>query len=239
MALGRIKALTLFSPYLLACIFRTHGRPSAQCARWRCQRFCCGSRRRCPSSCPWCPLSQASCWLRSQRSTLTLSVRDLACLVVPFLGSEVLAVSMGVCGSGDLCESCIMCFAGEICNLVVHASLVHSMEPPLYVVQTRPHCLGCSVGMIAALTSTVLFAVQNIYSKKIMRQRTLDHMNLLYQSTRVSFILFFPFWAFTGVCVCVCVWSPVVTAGERAHRALAPVSRFDFCVDGCPGLRGH
>ena len=85
--------------------------------------------------------------------------------------------------------------------------------------------------MIAALTSTVLFAVQNIYSKKLMRQRTLDHMNLLYHSTRASFMLFFPFWAFTGIeglrmnpCALVhehmvSLWLPHVLLFER-----------DFCL---------
>jgi drug/metabolite transporter (DMT)-like permease len=71
--------------------------------------------------------------------------------------------------------------------------------------------------MLSALASTMLFSVQNIYSKKIMRQRVLDHLNLLFQSTRAAFLVILPLWFFTGVHTCnVECW--------HAHHFFCPVT---------------
>eukprot|EP00122_Pirum_gemmata_P002838 Pgem_evm1s2557 len=50
--------------------------------------------------------------------------------------------------------------------------------------------------MLAALFSTVTFAMQNIYSKKIMRQKVLDHFNILYNTTYAAMVMLFFVWVY-------------------------------------------
>ncbi len=52
------------------------------------------------------------------------------------------------------------------------------------------------VGLLAALISCLMFTMQNLYSKKLMRERRFDHMNLLYQTARLSTLMMLPVWAF-------------------------------------------
>eukprot|EP00126_Sphaerothecum_destruens_P005066 Sdes_comp18539_c0_seq1m8601 len=52
------------------------------------------------------------------------------------------------------------------------------------------------LGMICALASTLVFALQNIYAKKHMKDKRFDHLNLLLYTSSLSCVLVFPFWFF-------------------------------------------
>ncbi|KAI3640956.1 hypothetical protein MIR68_001834 [Amoeboaphelidium protococcarum] len=50
------------------------------------------------------------------------------------------------------------------------------------------------VGLLCALASTLIFVCQNIFSKKLFKQRTLDKLNMLLYSNSLSFIFMCPIW---------------------------------------------
>jgi len=49
-------------------------------------------------------------------------------------------------------------------------------------------------GFITALGSTLIFSWQNAYSKKVFRDKALDHVNLLFYTAAVAFTLLLPVW---------------------------------------------
>jgi len=53
------------------------------------------------------------------------------------------------------------------------------------------------VGLICALFSTCLLAVQNIYSKKTLQHLDIHHIALLSVLSKVSWCLLTPFWFLT------------------------------------------
>ncbi|KAI3650992.1 hypothetical protein MP228_004473 [Amoeboaphelidium protococcarum] len=50
------------------------------------------------------------------------------------------------------------------------------------------------VGLLCALASTLIFVCQNIFSKKLFKERTLDKLNMLLYSNSLSFIFMCPIW---------------------------------------------
>jgi solute carrier family 35 protein E1 len=55
------------------------------------------------------------------------------------------------------------------------------------------------IGLLAALFSTLCFALQNIYSKKCMREIRVHHLRLLLVISQLSFLFLFPIWMYTDV----------------------------------------
>lgn len=55
------------------------------------------------------------------------------------------------------------------------------------------------VGLVAALFSTLCFALQNIYSKKCMRELRIHHLRLLLVLSQLSCMFLFPLWMYTDV----------------------------------------
>ncbi|EDQ84990.1 uncharacterized protein MONBRDRAFT_29680 [Monosiga brevicollis MX1] len=51
------------------------------------------------------------------------------------------------------------------------------------------------IGLVSALFSTFIFAVQNIFSKKVMKAGV-DHISILIVVSRVSLVMLLPFWFF-------------------------------------------
>eukprot|EP00045_Choanoeca_perplexa_P007186 m.63470 g.63470 ORF g.63470 m.63470 type:complete len:413 (+) comp13970_c0_seq1:136-1374(+) len=79
----------------------------------------------------------------------------------------------------------------------------HSMLAYLSLVPIMGGVIICSVtelefnlvGLLSALFSTFIFAVQNIFSKKVMKSGV-NHISILIEVSRVSFFLLLPFWFF-------------------------------------------
>jgi len=56
------------------------------------------------------------------------------------------------------------------------------------------------VGLLAALFSTFLFSLQNIFSKKVLKEHEIHHLRLLQVMAQLALCMFFPFWVlFDGV----------------------------------------
>lgn len=53
------------------------------------------------------------------------------------------------------------------------------------------------IGLIAALFATLCFALQNIYSKKAMKELHYHHLRLLLVISQIAGIVLFPIWMFT------------------------------------------
>lgn len=66
-------------------------------------------------------------------------------------------------------------------------------------------------GMLAALFSTLCFALQNIYSKKSIREVRIHHLRLLLVLTQISVLLLFPIWMYTDV------WNIIINIHKVQH----------------------
>eukprot|EP01137_Pigoraptor_chileana_P019777 Opistho-2@81274 len=66
------------------------------------------------------------------------------------------------------------------------------------------------LGMVSALFSTFVFAIQNIYSKKLMVDRRFDHMNLLLYTSRLAGLILFPVWCLTDAPLMAFSETPII-----------------------------
>lgn len=55
------------------------------------------------------------------------------------------------------------------------------------------------VGLVFALLSTLGFSLQNIFSKKVLKDTKIHHLRLLHVLGRLSFFLFLPVWIFSDM----------------------------------------
>lgn len=67
------------------------------------------------------------------------------------------------------------------------------------------------VGLVAALSATILFALQNIYSKKCMRDTHIHHLRLLLVLSQLCCVFLFPVWMYTDV------WDIITTLHKVKH----------------------
>lgn len=56
-----------------------------------------------------------------------------------------------------------------------------------------------TVGLVFALLSTLGFSLQNIFSKKVLKDTKIHHLRLLHVLGRLSFFLFLPVWIFSDM----------------------------------------
>lgn len=55
------------------------------------------------------------------------------------------------------------------------------------------------IGFGAAIISTLIFCWQNAYSKKVLVDQAMDHVNLLFYSSVTAFFVTLPLWLFTDL----------------------------------------
>eukprot|EP01134_Creolimax_fragrantissima_P006936 CFRG6936T1 len=140
----------------------------------------------------------------------TLSPRNFLCKLLPLSLVRVVAMILGTFSILliPISYAHTVKAISPVCTVIMAAIILNEWPTTAIVVSLVPIVLGICIatmtevhfdltGMLCALLSTLIFSWQNIYNKKLMRLHILDHMNLLYHSTRASLLLIIPFWLFT------------------------------------------
>lgn len=86
-------------------------------------------------------------------------------------------------------------FFNETQSLMVYLSLVPIISG--VAIATVTEVSFELFGMIMALLCTIVFALQNIYTKRAIKDLRLNHLHLLTRLAHISFVIAVPLWLFT------------------------------------------
>lgn len=77
------------------------------------------------------------------------------------------------------------------------------------------------VGLISALIATMGFSLQNIFSKKVLKDTGMHHLRLLHVLGRLAFFMFLPIWLYVD-------FSKIVQHPSIVSTLHSTISHFGF-----------